>query len=121
MQISADQLAVDRDRQFDDWGETITFREVTQTYTPETQQVAEASVDTPITAIVGSGASTPSPGTAAQHFTDDISFLVRAEDLPTSSPTPTSRIVYNGTQYDILRFSLSAQNLIYTLLCRKTN
>ena len=121
MTIPAAMLTVDRDRQFDDWGVSITFRQVSQTYDPQTQQVAETIIDTPLTAIVGSAPSAPTAGTAARHLTDEIQFQIKSEDLPTSTPVPTSRIVYNATEYDIVSFTLSTNGLLYALECRKTS
>lgn len=115
---SAIQTA-DRDRRFDDWGVSITFRQVTQTYDPQTQQVTEETVDTPLTALVGSTLSKPTAGAAAGHLTDEIHFQIKAEELPTSTTTPVSRIVYGGAEYDVIAFTLLTGGLIYTLECRK--
>ena len=119
MEIQTAQLLADRDRQFADWGETITFREVSQAYTPQTQHVAETYVDTELISVTGAGGSKPSPGTGGQHLSDQIVLLVRAEDLPTGSPTPTSRVVHRDVEYDVISFGLSSQNLTYTLTCRR--
>lgn len=121
MQVPAAQLTADRDRQFDDWGETVTFRQITQTYDPQTQQVSEAKVDTQLVAIVGRAPAKPANGTAAQHLNFDISFLIKAEELPTSTPETTSRIVYAGGEYDVLKFHRSGGGLLYALDCRKTS
>jgi len=120
MQIPSTQLLADRDRQFTDWGETITFRQVAQTYNPGTQQVSEAITDTTLTALIGTAPSQPTPGTAAQHLTDRISVSIKAEDLPGSGPTSTDRIVRSGIEYDVLTFEQSVGNQVYTLECRRT-
>ena len=113
-------LTADRDRRFADWGETVTFREVVQTYDPESGQVSEQTTDTSVTAIVGAAPSGPTPGTAGQHLTGEITFEIKAEELPTASPVTTSRIVYGGTEYDVVSYVLSGGGLTYTLRCRKT-
>ena len=120
MTIPTTMLKSDRDRQFDDWGEPIVFREVTQTYDSQTQKVVETFVDTSLTAIVGAGSSKPTAGTAAQHLTEQIQFLIKAEELPTIAPTSTSRVVYNSQQYDVLKFDKSIHDVVYSLDCRKT-
>ena len=120
MIVPAEMLKSDRDRQFDDWGETVIFREVTQTYDPQTQQVVEAFVDTSLTAIVGEGSSKPTAGSATQHLTEKLDFLIKAEELPTTNPTSTSRVVYNTQEYDVLKFHRSIHDIVYTLECRKT-
>ena len=121
MTIPAAMLTVDRDRQFDDWGVSITFRQVSQTYDPPTQKVTETIIDTSLTAIVGGAPSSPTAGTAARHLSDEVHFQIKSEDLPTSTPVPTSRIVYNTTEYDIVGFTLSTNGLVYVLDCRKTS
>lgn len=121
MTIPQTLLTADRDRQFDDWGVSITFRQVTQTFDTETQQVVEGLVDTPLTAIIGDAPSRLTAGTAAEHLTDALRVQIKAEELPTTSPTPVSRIVYNATEYDIIVFHQSTGGLVYSLECRKTN
>lgn len=121
MPVSSTQLLDDRDRQFADWGETITFRQVTQTYNPGTQQVSEQATDTTITALVGTAPSQPTPGTAAQHLTDRIVVSIKTGDLPGPGPTSTDRIVYSGIEYDVLTFDLSVRNQVYVLECRRTS
>ena len=121
MTIPQTLLTADRDRQFDDWGVSITFRQVTQTYDTETQLVAEGLVDTPLTAIIGDAPSHPTTGTAALHLSDELRLQIKAEELPTTSPTPASRIVYNAIEYDVIAFHRSTGGLVYSLECRKTN
>ncbi len=121
MSVPTAQLLSDRDRQFGDWGETITFREYTRTVDPQTQQVTEVEQETELLAIVGSELSSPTRQSSSRHLTDKISFLIKTEDLPTSNPAATSRIIYNGSEYDVLKFQLSARGLVYMLDCRKTS
>ncbi len=120
MPIPSSQLTTDRDRQFDDWGETITFRYFTETVDPQTQQVTETQVDTTLTAIPGRASSTPLKSTATRQLSDEIDFLIKVEELPTTSPAaPNSRIVHDGDEYDVLSFALSSDGTVYTLRCRK--
>lgn len=121
MTIPSAILTADRDRQFDDWGVAVTFRQVTQTFDPETGQASEDVVDSPLTALVGSAPFEPTPGTAARHLSEEISFQIKSEEMPTATPSPTSRIVYDGAEYDIVKFMLSPGGLVYTLDCRKTH
>jgi len=120
MIISTAQLKIDRDRQFDDWGETVTFREYVRSVDPQTQQVTETETETQIAAIVGHVDSQPT-AKSSRHLTDTVSFLVKAEELPTSNPAVTSRVIHNGAEYDVLEFERSSQELVYTLRCRKTS
>lgn len=119
MEIPETLITGDRDRLFADWGKTITFREVTETYNPETQKIVESFTDTTLTAVVSEGESTPTAGTGAQHLTGVLRFLIKAEELPTPAAESTSRVLYGGAEYDVLRFRQSIQELVSTLECRK--
>lgn len=120
MQVPAEMLKEDRDRQFADWGQDAIFREVTQSYDPQTQQVVETLVDTNLQVIVGEGSFKPTVEAGAQHLTERISFLIKTEAFPTATPTTTSRIVYLGVEYDILKYFKTIHDVVYTLECRKT-
>ena len=120
MTIPTTMLKNDRDRQFNDWGESIVFREVTQAYDSQTQKVVETFVDSNLTAIVGAMSSKPTAGTATQNLTEQIQFLIKSEELPTTAPTSTSRVVYNSREYDVLKFNKSIHDVVYSLDCRKT-
>jgi hypothetical protein len=118
MTLSA-QLLTDRDLWFADWGEAVTFREVAQTFDPETLQVAETHTDTALTAIVGEGRSRPAQGTAAQHLADELTVVIKAEELPTSDPAPHCRLLRGGVEYDVIAYERSAADLVYALRCRR--
>ena len=120
MTLPTSMTTADRDRQFDDWGETITFRQVTQTFDTQTQQVSEQPTDTILTAVVGSAAAKPATNTAGRHLIEEIDFLIKAEELPGTSPVPDSRIIYKTVEYDVLSFTITDGGLTYTLQCRRT-
>jgi hypothetical protein len=113
------QLREDRDQQFADWGETVTFRRVTATFDPEPQHVTESHDDTSIAAIVGPLENTPTRGTAARTLEGDLKLLVKAEELPAGARNCTSRIVRGGVEYDVVSFALSTCGLVETLTCRR--
>ncbi len=68
MTLPTSLTIADRDRQFDDWGQTVTFRQVTQRFDPQTQQVSEQLADTNLTAIVGSAPTKPAADTAGRNI-----------------------------------------------------
>ncbi len=111
MTISSAILTTSRDRQFADWGQTITFRYF---------DASETQIDTSLTAIPGASLSKPPAERATRELSDEATFLIKSEELPTGSPTTNSRVVYSGTEYEIVSFDLSADGLIYTLSCRTT-
>jgi hypothetical protein len=117
MTIPSSLLTADRDQQFADWGTPVTFRRITQTYDPQTQQIAEEIADTTITAIVGSAPFHPTPNTAAQHQTGDLHLQIKAEDLPNASPV--NRIIHNDLEYNLLAITRSPASLTIHLHCRR--
>lgn len=119
MPVPDDQLRADRDRQFADWAETITFRQVQQSFDPQTQQLAETHDDTELQAVVGHLPTKPTPGTARRHSSASISFLVKAEQLPADPPDMTSRIVYRGDEYELVATHRDSRGLLYTLDARR--
>ena len=121
MSIPASQLVADRDCQFDDWGVTVTLREVTQAFDPQSQQIDETYVDTQLAAILGNAPSPPASATALLHLNNDVSFIIKAEELPAPGPASNRRVVYQSLEYDILSYDRSADGLLYTLTCRKTS
>jgi hypothetical protein len=119
MPLASAQLLADRDQWFADWGEPITFREVAETFDPETLEVSQDPTDTALTAIIGEGAAKPAFSTAGQHLTDDLTVVIKAEELPTTDAAPHCRIVRSGVEYDVVSFDRSAADLVYALRCRR--
>lgn len=119
MPVTVGQLSADLDATFADWGEAITYRQVSATYDPQTQQSSESFTDTAVTAIVSGIEGEPTPGTAAQNLSASITFLVRVSELPAGEPKLTSRVVYGGAQYDIVSHENGADGLTSRLECRQ--
>ena len=117
---TATLLEVDLDVAFADWGVAVTYREVSQSYVPATQQASEVFTDTSVTALISGDAGQPTVGTAGQHTSDLIEFFVKQADLPSGEPKLTSRILHGSQEYDIVGYANSEDGLTYQLLCRKT-
>ena len=119
MEIDNTLLLSDRDRQFDDWGETITFRKVSQTFDTQTGELIETYTDTELTAMVGTQPQSKTSGTACQHVSQQLYVQVKAEEVPANEPTTGSRLLRASKEYDILDSTLSAAQLVRTFVCRK--
>lgn len=119
MEISADLIEGDRERLFADWAEPVVFREVAQTYEPETGQLEESFTDWALSAVVSASPSKATRGTAGQHEAFDVSFVVRPEDLPAGASLSTSRVVQGGTVYTIVGTQRSATGVLLELRCRR--
>lgn len=118
MIIPESLLETDRDLIFTDWAEPITWRQLTATYTPETQTVSEILTDTTLQAIASGIVQHPGADTAGQYLTGDQTFLIKAADIPGGVPTTTSRLIHHGTEYDVLSWGLSTAG-VYVIRTRK--
>jgi hypothetical protein len=101
MSVPAALLTDVRDQLFNDWAVTVTFREVTQFYDPDTGQLDEGHADTPLPAVVGPLTNPTTPDTAARHRSHERAFLIRAADLPDNASLVTSRILHAGIEYTL--------------------
>lgn len=119
MDINATQLAEDRDRIFDDWGEPFTLRQVTQSFVPETQQIAEDVVESTLTGIIGVSPTHSTLDTRGQSNTVDLVVRVKTEDFPAIPGDVTYRIVSQETEYDVISRSQPAGLAVLDLFCRK--
>lgn len=108
----------DLDICFLDWGTEITLRGVSQTFDPETQAISESFNDTTVQAIVGHSMMEPAKGTAQGAAVNEQTFFIRDADYPFSEEVNNARLVYGGTQYDILNATTSATDL-KMLECRR--
>lgn len=115
MVVSDEVLKQDRDREFLDWGREVTYRHVTAVYDPGLQRVSETHADTLVTAIVGNGGAQLTHEAAGQHLTQSVRFLVKAEDVPAGGPAGIDRIVVDGREYDVARFELAGDELVYAI------
>jgi hypothetical protein len=117
--IPAELLRTDRDRRFDDWGETVTFRRFAAVVDPQSGQPAETAIDIELAAIVsGPQIAAVSPGaTRAVH--ENLDVLLKAEDIPAGQLNTSGRIVRGGMEYDILGFEDIADGHVVSLTCRR--
>ena len=116
--VSDEALKEDRDREFLDWGREVTYRRVTAVYDPALQRVSETHADTLVTAIIGTGAGQPAREAAGQHLTELVRFLVKSQDAPAGGPVVTDRMVVDGREYDVVRFELAGDGLVYAMDAR---
>ena len=119
MEISESQLAEDRDRIFDDWGEEFTLRQVTQSFVPETQQITEDVTDSVLIGIIGASPTSPTPDTRGQSSSLDLVVRVKVEEFPASPGDVTYRIVSHGTEYVVISQSQPAGLAVLELNCRR--
>jgi hypothetical protein len=119
MTVPNSQLLADRDRRFDDWGRSIVFRHFALVLDPETSQLTETQVDTPLTAIVSGPESSPAGPSASRQLSQALTVRLKAEELPTGSPDVNSRIIHAEDEYDVTAAALESGGTVIALACRR--
>jgi hypothetical protein len=115
--VVIDQLREDDiERLFADWGVPVTLRRVTQTASPSTGEVDEATADFLVTSVVTPLRSDPTPKTRLQHQTFTLRFLLRCADLPAGLALSTSRVVHGGNEFSVVGTETSADGLTVSIL-----
>ncbi|MFG0297803.1 MAG: hypothetical protein ACF8PG_18005 [Maioricimonas sp. JB045] len=98
---------IDRERLFDDWSVPVVFRQVVQSYDPQTGRVEETATDTTVQAIVRPLQTSPHPGTVAVHPDAQLAAILRSDDPPADANIATARIVYQQQEYQVRSFTHS--------------
>ena len=121
MNLTIDQLRDDRELRFRDRGISAVLRPVTETFTPETQQVQETGGELEVTVIPLDLLASPLEQTAGQHAPPVKRFLIRTEDLPTNHPVPSLRLMLNenAEEFDVIARKQSDDDLTSELTCRQ--
>jgi len=117
--VTATLLEADLDLALADWGVAVTYRQISPSYSPATQQASEVQSDSSLTALISGDAGQPTVGTAGQHTSNLIEFFVKQSELPEGEPKLTNRIVHGNREYEIVGFANSEDGLTYQLLCRE--
>ncbi|QDU41036.1 hypothetical protein Mal4_54010 [Maioricimonas rarisocia] len=107
---------IDRDRAFDDWSVPVVFRQVVQTYDPQTGRVEETATDTAVQAIVRPLQSSPHPGTVAVHPDAELAAILRTDDLPADANLATARLVHDQQEYQVRSFTRSSDSQLVEVL-----
>lgn len=122
MNLTSEQLRADRDLRFADRGLSALLRPVAQSFTPETQHVAETGDETSIVLIPLDLVSSPLPQTGGQYAAPVQRFLIRVEDVPTEHPVPTLRVMLfdeAATEFDVISARQADDGLTVELTCRQ--
>ena len=119
MTIDNAQLKDDRDRLFADWGESATFRKVTQSFSPQTQQISETETTATLLAIVGTRPSANIPDAGGQAQAVDLVLQVKSEEWTGTAGEVSWRVDVRGARYAIIQQVESADQQLIELLCRK--
>jgi hypothetical protein len=119
MDITSEQLIDDRDRVFTDWGETVTLKQVAQSFDPASQQISETETELAVTAIVGAQPTMNVADAGGQLQSVDLALQIRSEDWTANAGDATWRALVRGQTYDVVKQIESADSQVIELHCRK--
>lgn len=119
MEITSEQLINDRDRVFADWGETVTLKQVAQTFDPNVQQISETETELTVTAIVGVQPTGDVADAGGQLQSVDLTLQIRSEDWTANAGDVTWRTLVRGRTYDVVNQTESGDSQVIELHCRK--
>lgn len=117
--VSDDMLKSHRDMFFSDWDRTITY--VTQSrsvnYTTGVATITGSSDS--LTCVTRPVSDRQVAGSNGRYFAGDRFFELRTEDLPEDPPSTSSKIIFNGVDYQIISFERSCSDIVTIILGRK--
>lgn len=96
-----EQVNMDRDQQFADWGKPAVYRRVTAKFIPELQHAVETHEDIPVTIILNSQPSSLEPVSSIGHRVNSATIWMKSEEMPVGSPAETDRVVIDDIEYEV--------------------
>jgi hypothetical protein len=93
---------------FADWGVSVTLRQISAAYDPQTGRLEETFSDAPLWAVPGGTSQQTVPNTAGQSQVEERTFLVRSTDLPAAVSLASARLLHAGREYRLLGIDRSA-------------
>lgn len=94
-------LQADTSRIFADWGQPAVLEEVESYYDPDTGQLEDSILSTPVLVLTGVVETQRSTATAASHPVSKRLFLIQATEVPLTVNLTTARIVSAGVTYRV--------------------
>ena len=119
MDVPAELIDADLERQFAAWGVPGTYQLVTATFDPETLTAGETVDETELTALASTNKAGTTPDTGAALLDPQTSFTVRTAELPAATAGRVRRLVAAGVVYDVIGVDVLPVNRVTTLRCRK--
>lgn len=119
MDVPADMIDADLERQFTDWGVTVMHQLVSVTFDPETLTSSETIVETALTALASTNKASVTTGMGAQYLDPQTAFTFRTSDLPAADVGQLRRLVSGGIIYDVIGADVLEVNRVTTLRCRE--
>ncbi len=119
MDVPAELIDADLERQFADWGVPVTYQLVAIAFDPETLTASETVDETETTALASTNKAGTTPDTGAALLDPQTSFTVRTAELPAATAGQVRRLVAAGVVYDVIGVDVLPVNRVTTLRCRK--
>ncbi len=102
------------------FGETVTYRQVSQSPNLKTGSLGSSNSDTSIDEVmVGEVTNRDIRNSGGLLKAGDLAFRMLVSSLPSGEPVSTSKIVFNSVAYDLVTWGRSADRAMIDLFGRK--
>lgn len=119
-ELSTTVRADQRSPIFAKFGETVTYRQVSQSPNLKTGSLGASNTNTSIDEVlVGEVTKRDIRNSAGLLKVGDMAFRMLVSSLPSGEPAITSKIVFGGAVYDIITWAKSADRVAIDLFGRK--
>jgi hypothetical protein len=119
MEVPAEMIDADLERQFADWGVTVTHQLVSVSFDPETLTSSETLVETELTALASTNKAGAAAGTGGHYLDSQTAFTFRTSDLPAADAGQLRRLVFSEIVYDVIGADILETNRVTILRCRE--
>jgi len=109
----------DRNVVFADWGVTVSFRVISQTYDAARMVTLNSTADTSIQGLIEKLPDRPTQASGGVFLKRELTLIVKNEDVPGGEVLLTHRIVYDGHAYEIQIAEKSVDGAVTRLECRE--
>lgn len=119
-ELSTTVRAAQRAPMFAIFGDTVTYRQVSQSPNLKTGSLGQSNTDTSIEEVMyGEVTKRDIKQSGGLLKAGDLAFRMPVSSLPSNEPKMTSKIIFDGTVYDIVTWGKSADGTTMDLFGRK--
>lgn len=117
--ISDDILRSHRDAHFDNWSREVSYVAQSRTVNYTTGAATVTGTTEALECVTRPVSDSQVAGSNGRYFVGDRLFELRTEDLPEDPPKTTSKLIFNGVNYQVISFERSASDVVTIILGRK--
>ena len=113
--------AEQRDHLFTLYGETVTYRRISNVTSLTAGTVTPTNTDTSVTALLGSVTDKMVKDSGGRYQVGDRVFRIRNADMPETPPKTTSQIIFDCKAFDVVGHDKSSDDNMWDLIGRKNS